>query len=126
MPQDWSWSNHSGLTVPTYGIYSTSCEEPVTAGEEAMIVNDLFTFGPDQGQERAESHKLCVHVSRTCKPPCTESDGAEGLVPQWLAAPPQRGESDMNSPIQELDVPTLPGEYRVSDGACRSVSHQSS
>ncbi|KAI3392954.1 hypothetical protein diail_4941 [Diaporthe ilicicola] len=46
----------TGLTVTTYGIYSTWCEGTVTAGEETMIVNGLsqcpssttaFTFGPD-------------------------------------------------------------------------------
>ncbi|KAJ0114238.1 hypothetical protein J7T55_010625 [Diaporthe amygdali] len=47
----------TGLTVTTYGIYSTWCEGTVTAGEETMIVNGLsqcpssttaFTFGPDK------------------------------------------------------------------------------
>ncbi|KAL1855663.1 hypothetical protein Daus18300_011044 [Diaporthe australafricana] len=45
-----------GLTVTTYGIYSTWCEGTITAGEKTMIVNGLsqcpssttaFTFGPD-------------------------------------------------------------------------------
>ncbi|ROW00308.1 hypothetical protein VMCG_07279 [Cytospora schulzeri] len=45
----------SGLTVTTYGIYSTWCEGTVTQGEETMIVNGLsecpssttaFSFGP--------------------------------------------------------------------------------
>lgn len=45
----------TGLTVTTYGIYSTWCEGTVTQGEETMIVNGLsecpssttaFSFGP--------------------------------------------------------------------------------
>ncbi|KUI66772.1 hypothetical protein VM1G_01898 [Cytospora mali] len=46
----------TGLTVTTYGIYSTWCEGTATQGEQTMIVNGLsecpssttaFSFGPD-------------------------------------------------------------------------------
>lgn len=47
--------SHRGLTVTTYGIYSTWCEGKITQGDQTMIVNGLsecpssttaFTFGP--------------------------------------------------------------------------------